>query len=157
GYVTSYGEYGDRIDSPGFDPIFQALAGWEVENGGVGNPPQFSRFGVLDIQTALGSLVGTLLAVYYKQRTGRGTKASGSLLAAATAPQSETLIRLADDGVAEYPRFDATQTGFGPGRRIYEVADGWVAVVAEADGQLAALRAIAGAADDDGIEAGLAA
>lgn len=157
GYVTSYGENGDRIDSPGFDPIFQALAGWEVENGGVGNPPQFSRFGVLDIQTALGSLVGTLLAVYYKQRTGRGTKASGSLLAAATATQSETLIRLADNSIAEYPRFDATQTGFGPGRRIYEVADGWVAVVADADGQLAALRAIAGATDDDGIETGLAA
>ncbi|MGN5238592.1 CoA transferase [Rhodococcus sp. SJ-3] len=157
GYVTSYGENGDRADSPGFDSIFQALAGWEVENGGVGNPPQFSRFGVLDVQTALGSLIGTLLAVYYKQRTGRGTKASGSLLASATATQSETLIRLADNSVAEYPRFDATQTGFGPGRRIYEVADGWVAVVAEADGQLAALRAIAGAADDEGIEAGLAA
>ncbi len=157
GYVTSYGEKGDRVDSPGFDPIFQALAGWEVENGGVGNPPQFSRFGVLDIQTALGSLVGTLLAVYYRRRTGRGTKASGSLLAAATATQSETLIRLADNSVAEYPRFDATQTGFGPGRRIYEVADGWVAVVADADGQLAALRAIAGATDDDGIETGLAA
>ncbi|MFD5810243.1 CoA transferase [Rhodococcus aetherivorans] len=157
GYVTSYGEKGDRADSPGFDSIFQALAGWEVENGGVGNPPQFSRFGVLDIQTALGSLIGTLLAVYYKQRTGRGTKASGSLLAAATATQSETLVRLADGSVAEYPRFDATQTGFGPGRRIYEVADGWVAVVAEADGQLAALRAIAGATDDAGIETGLAA
>lgn len=157
GYVTSYGEHGDRADSPGFDSIFQALAGWEVENGGIGNPPQFSRFGVLDVQTALGSLIGTLLAVYHKQRTGRGTKASGSLLASATATQSETLIRLSDNSVAEYPRFDATQTGFGPGRRIYEVADGWVAVVAEADGQLAALRAIAGAADDDGIEAGLAA
>ncbi|MEE2057217.1 CoA transferase [Rhodococcus artemisiae] len=157
GYVTSYGENGDRADSPGFDSIFQALAGWEVENGGIGNPPQFSRFGVLDVQTALGSLTGTLLAVYHKQRTGRGTKASGSLLASATATQSETLIRLADNSVAEYPRFDATQTGFGPGRRIYEVADGWVAVVAEAGGQLAALRAIAGAADDDGIEAGLAA
>ncbi len=156
GYVTSYGEKGDRADSPGFDSIFQALAGWEVENGGTGNPPQFSRFGVLDVQTALGSLVGTLLAVYYKQRTGRGTKVSGSLLAAATATQSETLIRLADNSIAEYPRFDATQTGFGPGRRIYEVADGWIAVVAETDGQLAALRSIAGAADDDGIEAGLA-
>ncbi len=156
GYVTSYGEHGDRADSPGFDSIFQALAGWEVENGGIGNPPQFSRFGVLDVQTALGSLIGTLLAVYHKQRTGRGTKASGSLLASATATQSETLIRLVDNSVAEYPRFDATQTGFGPGRRIYEVADGWVAVVAEADGQLAALRAIAGAADDEGIEAGLA-
>lgn len=78
------------------------------------------------------------------------------MLASATATQSETLIRLVDNSVAEYPRFDATQTGFGPGRRIYEVADGWVAVVAEADGQLAALRAIAGAADDEGIEAGLA-
>jgi crotonobetainyl-CoA:carnitine CoA-transferase CaiB-like acyl-CoA transferase len=156
GYVTSYGEKGDRADSPGFDSIFQALAGWEVENGGIGNPPQFSRFGVLDVQTALGSLIGTLLAVYRKQRTGRGSKVSGSLLSAATATQSETLIRLADNSVAEYPRFDATQTGFGPGRRIYEVTDGWVAVVAEADGQLAALRAIAGAADDTGIEAGLA-
>ena len=157
GYVTSYGEKGNRADSPGFDSIFQALGGWEVENGGVGNPPQFSRFGVLDVQTALGSLIGTLLAVYYKQRTGRGTKASGSLLASATVTQSETLIRLADGDIAEYPRFDATQTGYGPGHRIYEVADGWVAIVTEGEEQLAALRALAGATDDEGIEAGLAA
>ncbi|MBV6756222.1 CoA transferase [Rhodococcus opacus] len=155
GYVTSFGEKGERANRPGFDSIFQALAGWEFENGGMGNSPQFSRFGVLDVQTALMSLVSTLLAVHHRTRTGQAGKASGSLLGSSAMTQSETLIRLADDTLADYPRFDSTQTGYGPGHRIYECADGWVAVVAENDRQMADVRRIAGVTDDGDLVQGL--
>ncbi|MFF3573302.1 CoA transferase [Nocardia jiangxiensis] len=155
-HVASYGSKGPRADSPGFDSIFQALGGWNIENGGTGGLPQFSRFGVLDIQTALLSLVGTLLAVYHRADTGVSGTTNCSLLRTTTVTQSETLIRLADDSIAPYPRFDATQTGTGPGNRIYATDDGWIAVVAESDELLAALLELAGVTHIADIEAALA-
>ncbi|WP_067650634.1 CoA transferase [Nocardia harenae] len=151
GYVSSYGERGGKTDNPGYDSVFQALGGWEVENGGTGNPPQFSRLGTLDVQTALTSFVGTMLALYHRARTGRSTTVKGSLLRSTTMTQSETFLRLADDTLAPYPRFDAEQVGYGPGNRIYEAADGWIAVVTESGEQLAELRAAVGAGTDSDI------
>jgi len=158
GHVSAYGSRGDRTDIPGFDSVFQALGGWEMENAGPGNGPQFSPFGWLDVACALTSAVGTLLALYHREHTGIATMTSASLLGATAATQSETFIRLADDAIAAYPRnVDERQLGTDVGHRIYPVADGeWVAVVADTDRRLAALRKVAGAAADDGIEVGLA-
>ena len=150
GYVSSYGERGDRVGWPGFDTIYEALGGWEAENGGEGNLPMFSRFGCLDVQTALASTVSTLLAQYHKAHTGNAGKTSGSLLGTTAMTQSETLLRLGGPGgpeLAPYPRLTQDQTGIGPGERIYQVSDGWVAVVARGE-KLASLRAVASVAAD---------
>lgn len=155
-YVTSYGEKGDRAGWPGFDSVFEALGGWEIENGGEGNFPTFSRYGTLDVQTALASTVSTLLAQFHKLRTGVAGKTSGSLLGTTTMTQSETLLRLEDDTFAPHRRLTMDQTGTGFGERIYELTDGWIAVVADDDHKMAAFRGIAAADSDEHIENGLA-
>jgi crotonobetainyl-CoA:carnitine CoA-transferase CaiB-like acyl-CoA transferase len=152
GYVSAYGDHGARVGWPGFDSVFEALAGWEYENGGEGNPPQFSRLGCLDVQTALASTLATLLAQFGKVRSGVGGTVSGSLLGTSTMSQSETLLRLPDGVVAPYARLTHDQTGTGPGERIYRLSDGWVAVVAGGPDELRALREVAGAAADEEIE-----
>uniref|UniRef100_UPI00097C2B8D CoA transferase n=1 Tax=Pelomonas sp. KK5 TaxID=1855730 RepID=UPI00097C2B8D len=48
GHISSYGPRGPRADWPGFDQLMQAACGWEVENGGAGQPPMWLRFGVGD-------------------------------------------------------------------------------------------------------------
>ena len=52
------------------------------------------------------------------------------------------------------PVLDHEQTGIAPGYRIAEVTDGWIAVAATTDDELAALCTVAGvAAADDAAEA----
>jgi crotonobetainyl-CoA:carnitine CoA-transferase CaiB-like acyl-CoA transferase len=154
GYVSAYGQDGDRADWPGFDSIFQALGGWEVENAGVGNSPLFSRFGSLDVQCALSSLVGTLLTYYRKQRTGVAGRVSGSLVATAAFSASETML-LADGSVAPYPRMNSEQTGYLPGQRVYETTTGWVAIVTRSDAELIDLLKVAEVSQASELEAAL--
>src|SRR5690606_10607232 len=47
-HVSAYGPPGPRADWPGFDQLMQASCGWEVEQGGAGQPPMWLRFGVGD-------------------------------------------------------------------------------------------------------------
>jgi crotonobetainyl-CoA:carnitine CoA-transferase CaiB-like acyl-CoA transferase len=156
GHVSAYGAKGPRTEWSGYDSVFQAMAGWELEYAGETNPPMFCQFGTLDVHAAMTSLVATLLALYERERTGRATATTASLLNAAVFTVSETLLRLDDDQVAPYPRLTQDQTGLDPGYRIYQVADGWVAVAALEDTGRAALRAVAGVEGDSGIPGALA-
>ncbi len=138
GYVSAYGLHGERANWPGYDSVFQALGGWEVENAGEGNPPLFMRAGTMDVLCALNSLVGTLAALYQRGATGVGASAASSLLGVACLTQSETLVR-SNGEMAPRPRLDAAQTGEGPTHRIYQAVDGWIAVAATGRGEEAAL------------------
>jgi len=155
-HVSTFGPRGPRKDWPGYDPTAQALSGWEIGGAGEGNRPMWHRFGMMDHQCALGSLLPTLLALYRRDRTGRGSFVTGSLLGGAMLTTGETLLQLDADRLAPIAKLDRAQSGLAPGYRIYEVADGWVAVAALTDESLAALRRVAGAADDAVIEAALA-
>lgn len=152
GYVSAYGLKGERANWPGYDSIFQAIAGWEVENAGAGNPPIFSRAGTMDVLCAMSSLVGTLAGIYAHGQDGRAVSAEGSLLGVSCFTQGETLIK-PDGELAPFPRLDAAQTGVSPLHRIYEAADGWVAVAATAPGQDSALCSAFGAQSVGGLEA----
>jgi crotonobetainyl-CoA:carnitine CoA-transferase CaiB-like acyl-CoA transferase len=141
-YVSAYGLKGERANWPGYDSIFQAIGGWEMENAGEGNEPVFLRAGTMDVLCAMNSLVGTLAALYEHELTGKGTYAASSLLGVAAFTQSETLIK-ADGGFAPAPRLDSNQVGTDPLRRIYEAKDGWIAISAlqQADAVCTALGA----------------
>jgi crotonobetainyl-CoA:carnitine CoA-transferase CaiB-like acyl-CoA transferase len=143
GHSTAYGRLGPRAGWPGYDSVFQAMSGWNVENAGEGNPPLFNHLGNLDMLTAVSSAVATLLALYHRERTGTATATHAALLNTATFTNSETLVQLGTGELAPYPRLDREQTGVWPGQRIYEAADGWIAVVAVDDADAAAFRAIA--------------
>jgi crotonobetainyl-CoA:carnitine CoA-transferase CaiB-like acyl-CoA transferase len=143
-HTSSYGPVGPRADWPGFDQLFQAYSGWEVEGGGEGNPPMWHRMGMMDHQNALASLVATLLGLYQRERTGEGQLVTASILGASVLTASETMI-FADGSIAPVAHLNHEQTGIAPGYRIYPVRDGWVAVAALRAGQLEALLKVAGA------------
>jgi crotonobetainyl-CoA:carnitine CoA-transferase CaiB-like acyl-CoA transferase len=142
-HVSSYGPTGPRADWPGFDQLFQASCGWEVEDAGEGNPPMWLRFGVTDHMAAAASVYATLLAVYRRALGGGGQKVSASLLGAALLTQAEAVGR-PDGSVSAIARLDAGQTGLSPEHRIYRCADGWVAVAAFEALEIKALRDLAG-------------
>lgn len=125
-HVSSYGPKGPRKDWPGYDQLFQSSAGWEYEGAGEGNPPMWHRFGMMDHLGALASVVATLLALIRRDRTGEGEFVAASLLGASLA--SVETLQLADGSLAPYPRLDSAQMGISNVERLYQCADGWIAV-----------------------------
>jgi crotonobetainyl-CoA:carnitine CoA-transferase CaiB-like acyl-CoA transferase len=151
-HVSSYGPAGPRADWPGYDQLFQASCGWEMMGAGVGNPPMWHRFGFMDHLCALSSVAGTLMALFQQDRTGRPTDVAASLLGAGAMTNSETF--LTSDGVLEaVPMLDGDQMLIGPGRRIMQSADGWVATAADDDEQIRVLCGSIGVADPDDLPA----
>jgi crotonobetainyl-CoA:carnitine CoA-transferase CaiB-like acyl-CoA transferase len=144
-HASSYGPKGERADWPGYDQLFQASAGWEVLGGGEGNDPMWFRFGFMDHLCAMASVVATLLAVYHRDRTGQPQTVTGSLLGGGVLTNSETYLQ---DGrlAAGAPPLDQEQMGLSPGYRLYPLADGWVALCARDDEELARACVAVGAA-----------
>ena len=137
-HVSSYGPQGPRADWPGYDQLFQASCGWEVMGAGEGNPPMWHRFGFMDHLCAMSSVAGTLMALLQRDRTGRATDVAASLLGAGVLTNSET-YRRPDGTLAPVPVLDHDQTMVGPGERILQLTDGWIAVSAVGDEQVSAL------------------
>lgn len=135
-HTSSYGPVGERADWPGFDQLFQAACGWEVLGAGEGNPPMWHRFGFMDHLCAMASVVATLLALRRRDETGEGQQVAASLLGSGVLTNGEVVLR-ADGSVTPFATLDADQTGVSAGRRIVEVADGWVAITAEDPDDLA--------------------
>jgi crotonobetainyl-CoA:carnitine CoA-transferase CaiB-like acyl-CoA transferase len=65
----------------GLDPLYQASSGIEYEAGAVrhGNDPLYLRFGMCDTANAMLSVVGVLLALVHRARTGEGQELWTSL------------------------------------------------------------------------------
>lgn len=151
-YVSAYGQRGSRGNWPGYDSIFNAIAGWEFENAGEGNRPIFNRPGTMDIHSAHACLVSIMAALYAKRTTGKGYGVQTSLLGTSAFSQGERLIR-ADGRLTDTYHLTSDQTGFGPYHRIFECADGqWIAIAAHSEIDQNAVRSVLGT-DPQGFEA----
>ncbi len=148
-YVSAYGQRGTRGNWPGYDSIFNAIAGWEFENAGEGNRPIFNRPGTMDIHTAHSCLVSIMAALYAKRTTGKGHGVQTSLLGVSAFSQGERLI-LADGSLSDTYHLTSDQTGFGPYHRIFECADGqWIAIAAHKEDEQASVRNVLGDAANE--------
>lgn len=128
-HVSAYGPKGPRADWPGFDQLMQASCGWEVAQGGDGQPPMWLRFGVGDFFAGLSSLYALLLGLYQRNRSGTGQMVNSSLLGATLLTMSEAVLR-ADGTLTPFAPMDAQQTGLADHHRLYPCNDGWIAVAA---------------------------
>jgi crotonobetainyl-CoA:carnitine CoA-transferase CaiB-like acyl-CoA transferase len=142
-HTSSYGPEGPRANWPGYDQLFQSSCGWESAGAGEGNPPMWHRFGFTDHLCAMASAVATIVAMYHKDRTGRSTDVAASLLGATVLTNGETFLD-GDGAVAPIRVLDADQARMGPGDRILQTADGWVAVAARTTVELDRLFSASG-------------
>jgi len=138
-HVSSYGPRGERADWPGFDQLFQAACGWEIENGGSGNAPLWLRFGIMDFYGALASLFATLLALVERNRSGAGQAVAASLLGGAMLTMAEAVMR-PDGSIGEIAHLDHAQMGVSAEHRLYCTCDGMIAVAALSPDEIAAFR-----------------
>lgn len=156
-HTSSYGPKGARANWPGYDQLFQACSGWEYEGAGEGNQPMWHRFGMMDHQNALASTVGTLLAIYHRQKTGEPQFCAASLLGASILTISETFIG-PDGNLMPYDKLDSQQMGVSQFKRIFQCADKrWVAVVADTQAEQDALMGALGVDNGDKLEGAVSA
>jgi crotonobetainyl-CoA:carnitine CoA-transferase CaiB-like acyl-CoA transferase len=81
-HVTGYGDEGEDADAPAFDALaYWARSGLMTSVTGLDGSPGGPRPGIGDHPTATALFAGIMLGLYDRQRTGRGSRVSTSLLA----------------------------------------------------------------------------
>ena len=119
--VTACGLSGPYSEGPVWDPMFQAMSGAMVAQGGEGNPPVFLRIAISDHGAAMLAAFGIATALVYRARTGRGQQLETSLLNAVVATQAAEFF--------SYPGMPASPTvnslGTSSTYRLYKATDGW--------------------------------
>jgi crotonobetainyl-CoA:carnitine CoA-transferase CaiB-like acyl-CoA transferase len=82
--MSGFGQTGPRRDEPGYDAVLQAEGGLMSVTGGADGPPYRLGVAVADIVTGLLAAQGILLALYARERTGRGQLVDVGMLDAVT-------------------------------------------------------------------------
>ena len=128
-----YGAVGPLAHLGGVDPLAQAAAGLEWEEGPVaeGNPPLWYRYGHGDAAGAMTSVNAVLMALYHRNRTGEGQNMWTSMLHGTMLYTADSWLA-ADGTPSPRPTLDREQLGLDALYRLYETQDGWL--------QLAAVR-----------------
>jgi crotonobetainyl-CoA:carnitine CoA-transferase CaiB-like acyl-CoA transferase len=138
-HASAFGTTGPRAGYPGNDALMQALTGLERAVGGAGNDPVAPTWIPIDMSGGWLSGAAILAGLLARARSGHGCRVATSLLGAGMLIQSGTFLR--DGQVVRQPEVDQNQTGYGPGYRIYQGADGrWFALVVPDQDAWARLR-----------------
>ena len=78
--ISAFGHVGPMKDRPGYEPLVQAYSGLSSCNGGPDDPPMRMGVAVCDLGTGMWAVIGALAALRNRERTGKGTIVTASLL-----------------------------------------------------------------------------
>ncbi len=126
---TGYGRYGD-VSKPSFDMTVQALTGIMARLGEPGQPPVYLGMGSGDAYGGVMSAFGILLALYYRQRTGKGQSLDASLYGAQlylAAPYLQAYLAGDSDCALQHSR----RCVENPLWNLYPSTDKWVYICEE--------------------------
>ncbi|MGH7915514.1 MAG: CaiB/BaiF CoA transferase family protein [Candidatus Binataceae bacterium] len=131
--VTAFGQDGPYKDRPGFARIAHAFSGLAHLVGEPGGKPLVpGSMGLADYLSGIYALVGALLALRYRERTGEGQFIDVALY--------ETIFRFFDEMVPAFARFGEVREAMGADSPTivphshYRCADGfWVAMACSSD------------------------
>lgn len=108
--VSGFGQYGPYADRGCFDAIAQGMAGMMAVTGFPGGPPLKAGSAVIDYGTGLYGALGAMLALFQRQKTGRGQAVDVSLL--------DTAVSFMETAFAEYAVLGQERKAMG-NRRPY--------------------------------------
>lgn len=134
--VSAYGLADAWADSPGFDPIFQARSGMTIAQGGDGYP---TDSGVPTVDTATGILgaVGALASLHRRLHHSIGADVRTSLALGVTFLQFSEFTTYQGSPAPAIGKAD--YRGPSDFHRLYECADGWIALNADTETKRQAL------------------
>ena len=145
-HVTAYGRAGPYAHRPGVDPLAQALTGLQREQGGPENPPvSLVNLAATDFVAGAMGALGTVMALFVRERTGLAQRVDTNLLNAGILIGSEAVMRY--EGKPPRRLIDKGQYGLDALHRLYQTNDGWIYLVAETEEQWGALCRVLGRDD----------
>jgi crotonobetainyl-CoA:carnitine CoA-transferase CaiB-like acyl-CoA transferase len=144
--ISGYGQTGPWKERPGFDRVAQAFGGMSYLTGAPDGPPVRAGLAVADYGTGIVGALGVMLALFERERSGRGQVIDHALY--------ETLVPMIGSGVNDYTRHGKLRgrtgnryPGMAPGD-AYQTADGaWVQISASGDVAYERLMAAIGRAE----------
>lgn len=127
---SAFGSHADAAHRVGFDGVGQAMSG-AVHMSGTPESPTKAMVPVVDFATALSCALGTVLALYERQKSGRGQVVEVSLLQTALTIASGALIEESVLGLNRQATGNRSPN-YGPSD-IFKTKDGWI--IAQVIGQ----------------------
>jgi CoA:oxalate CoA-transferase len=130
--ISAYGRTGPYASRGGFDQIIQGMSGMMNVTGHPGAPPTKAGVSVVDYGAALYAVVGILLALRHRDRTGEGQLVDVSLL--------DTAISFMETIFAEYMVLGVVRPQIGNRRPYsaptdtYRAKDGYVSISISTEG-----------------------
>jgi len=140
--LTGFGENGPDADLPGFDvTAYWARSGLLSMTRDAGVPPTWPVGGSGDNATAVGLYSAIVTALYRRERTGKGSYVTTSLLAQGVWSASVS-IQAALAGAKFPPRHDRTHPA-NAAMNVYRSSDGtWFVLIVTPDKFVAVVKAI---------------
>jgi crotonobetainyl-CoA:carnitine CoA-transferase CaiB-like acyl-CoA transferase len=123
--TTGYGHLG-TVSKPAFDMTVQALTGLMSRLGEPGQPPIYLGMGSGDAIGGLMAALGIMLALYHRNRTGRGQLVDASLYGAQLFLAAPTLQAFLATGSERFSRQQSRKTAPNPLWNVYLTKDRWV-------------------------------
>ena len=80
GSISAFGEVGPMKTFPGYDPLIQAYTGIMSLTGNPGDDPARVGVSMMDMGSGIWLTMGILAAIIQRNKTGKGSKVSNSLL-----------------------------------------------------------------------------
>ena len=127
--VSGWGQTGPYRERPGFGTVAETASGFAFVNGWPDKPPTSPPFGFADSIAGISAAMGTAMALYQRERTGRGEVIDVALY--------EPLMFIVGDMILKYTSLGEIQgrvgngTGSASPRGIYQAADGaWLSIAA---------------------------
>jgi formyl-CoA transferase len=129
--ISGFGHQGPMRALPAFEPVAQAFSGLLSINGHPDGPPARLGVSLIDMGTAMWTVIGALAALSHRQVTGRGGIVNTSLL--------ETALGWASPHIAAYLNEGRTPQRLGTAHphlvpyQTFEAADGALLIAAGND------------------------
>lgn len=146
-YAPGWGSSGPHMLRQSFAPMMSGYVGVTFEAAGQFNEPLSSPCNEDPGNGMLGA-VAILMALLYRQRTGRGLYIENPQLNAAMFHMSH-VVRTSGGQVIGAGRLDPMQYGFGPFDRLYMTAEGWICVAVPEECEVAFARVLGLDVTDD--------
>ncbi len=136
--LSGFGQTGPYREKPGFGTVAETGSGFAAINGWPDTPPTSPPFGFADSLAGISAAMGTAMALYGRERTGRGEHVDVALY--------EPLMFMLGDMVLNFTATGHVQgrvgngTGSASPRGVYEASDGkWLSIAASNQGIAARL------------------